>query len=486
MVIKITERLCSLCLGSLKNLARKIGLAPRLMGLSLKLSSTFFFFLQTGLLFAGESQKTFGDDPVGKRDLLLSQLSELESLGHKNDLAIIESLIALSSSSVSLQLFGEASQFLSRAVQIQRQSSGLFSPKQVPIIFKKMEIDSRIGDWDSVNASLENLYWLVMNKNVSRGDELINHLMRLTEFHLKGVMDDSEDLEAYHYQQASKISYQSLAIGQRLWKPQDRRLLQLHYSLIKQLYMQSAAVELGDDTAYALRAIVPGSTWVRPRRVVRSGFYRAGLKLFGGMTAVILQGGEDSLETLAMLNLYIADWHLLFDKSVTEETYKKAIGMLRRSSKDQAALEELLNRPRLLPVPKFFESVSDALEEDLRLNKIKNIQFSSENNHKIFFQNWSDQMLVNQLIFEPDSNFSKEQNKTNQYQFHFSLNSLDTVAHWVKGRYRSNISVANDLQILAGPKDKDLEFIDDQLRLLHFRPRFEDGTAILSEGILVY
>ena len=35
-------------------------------------------------------------------------------------------------------------------------------------------------------------------------------------------------------------------------------------------------------------------------------------------------------------------------------------------------------------------------------------------------------------------------------------------------------------------KFKDLEFIDDQLRLLHFRPRFEDGTAILSEGILVY
>ena len=297
---------------------------------------TFFLFLQTGLLFAGESQKTYGDDLVGKRELLWSQLSELESLGHKNDLAIIESLIDLSDSSVAHQLFGEASEFLNRALQIERQSSGLFSPKQVPIIFKKMEVDSISGDWDSVNASLENLYWLVMNKNVSRGDELIDHLVRLTQFHLMGVMDDSEDLRAHHYQQASKISYQSLEIGRRLWKPQDRRLLQLYYGLIKQLYMQSAAVEQGDDTAYALRAIVPGSTWVRPRRVVRSGFYRAGLKLYGDMKEVILQGEEDPLETLAMLNLYIADWHLLFDKRVTEETYLEAISMFRIYSADQA------------------------------------------------------------------------------------------------------------------------------------------------------
>jgi len=51
-----------------------------------------------------------------------------------------------------------------------------------------MGIDSISGDWDSVNASLENLYWLVMNKNVSKGDELIDHLVRLTQFHLMGVI----------------------------------------------------------------------------------------------------------------------------------------------------------------------------------------------------------------------------------------------------------------------------------------------------------
>ena len=121
----------------MNNLVRKIELVAARIGHSLKLGITFFFILQTGSLFAGESQKTFGDDPVGKRELLLSQLSELESLGHKNDLAIIESLIALSDSSAALQLFGEASEFLNRALQIERQSSGLFSPKQVPIIFKK-------------------------------------------------------------------------------------------------------------------------------------------------------------------------------------------------------------------------------------------------------------------------------------------------------------------------------------------------------------
>ena len=46
-----------------------------------------------------------------------------------------------------------------------------------------------------------------------------------------------------------------------------------------------------------------------------------------------------------MLNLYIADWHLLFDKMVIEETYLEAISMFQSYSADQANLDALL-RPR--------------------------------------------------------------------------------------------------------------------------------------------
>ena len=80
----------------------------------------------------------------------------------------------------------------------------------------------------------------------------------------------------------------------------------------------------------------------------------------------------------------------------------------------------------------------------------------------------------------------RDRNKSDQFRFRFRLNSLDVVAHWVKGRYRTNISVADELQMLEGRADTNLEFIDDQLRLLHFRPRFEDGSAKLSQGVLVY
>ena len=457
--------------------------ARRVLGLNLGL--IFFCFSQSYLIFASDFLNN-EDDPAGKREALLRQLSDLESPGNANDLAIIESLIDLSNSSAALQLYGEASEFLSRALQIQRRSSGLFSPNQVPIIFAKMEIDSHFDDWESVNPSLENLYWLVMNKNLGSGDELIEHLARLTEFHLRGVLGDKEELQAYHYQQASKIAYQSLEIGKRLWEPHDKRLLQLYYSLIKQLYMQSAAVEQGDDTAYALRAVVPGSTWVRPRRVVQAGFYQAGLTLYEDMSSVILKDEEGSLETLAMLNLYIADWHLLFDQRVAEETYLESISMFQDVSLDQVALDTLLDRPRLLPIPKFFETVRDAIEEDLRLSAIKNAQLSSGSNHKIFFQNWSDQMRLHPLVVSSDSKFPLNQNKSDQFHFRFRLNALDVVAHWVKGRYRTNISVADELQMLEGRADTNLEFIDDQLRLLHFRPRFEDGSAKLSQGILVY
>ena len=70
----------------------------------------------------------------------------------------------------------------------------------------------------------------------------------------------------------------------------------------------------------------------------------------------------------------------------------------------------------------------------------------------------------------------------------FCLNGLNKVSHWVRGRYRTNLSVANGLDTCGNDHDTtyDKEFIEDNFTLLHFRPRLKDGVAQPSEGLLLF
>ena len=75
-----------------------------------------------------------------------------------------------------------------------------------------------------------------------------------------------------------------------------------------------------------------------------------------------------------------------------------------------------------------------------------------------------------------------------EIRLRFSLDSLNRVSHWVSGRYRTNMSVAKEFDILESDDNPgiNMEALDGHLRLLHFRPRLENGIARPSEGSLLY
>jgi hypothetical protein len=351
-----------------------------------------------------------------------------------------------------------------------------------------MEIDERAGDWETVNESMDYLYWLLIEKNVSQGEALINSLTRLSEFHLRGVVSDTADLQAHHYQQAYKITYQALTISEESFGPYGPQLIDLHYSLVKQLYLQSAAIERGGDTAYALRAVIPRSKWVIPRRIAQSRYYRTGLQLLNEIRGIIAQRNEDPAESLAMVDLYAADWYLLFDQIQAEEAYRKAFAGLQEADVCITELDLLFATPKILPIPTFHGTVSTALTYN------QSVQFSQPAEHdnkledSLYFKQWFDAMSVVsfQVTAGPPSLAKQEQ--LPEIRLRFSLDSLNSVSHWVSGRYRTNMSVAKEFNILE-PDDQtsiNREGLDEDLRLLHFRPRLENGSARPFDGTLLY
>ena len=447
-----------------------------------------FSFMYVGLAYGQDVSRVGDDDLLTKREALQQRLLELQLSIGRYDPALVETLSSLAASSASLNLYSEASALLDRSLQIQRVNYGLLAQEQIPLVLAKIDLAVFTGDWETVNSTISYLEWLLIEKNVTEADALIQHLTRLSELHLKGVKEDVLERRAFHYQQASKYIYQALSVGKRFWGPRDVRLINLYYSLVKQFYLQSAAVERNDETAYALRAIVPGSTWVKPRRIVQSKFYQAGLSLLSDMREIVQYSMPQSRESLAMVELYIADWHLIFDKTIAVAAYRNAFVELSEANVDLEELDLLFGEPRILPVPNFHAEISDAIAANDFSESGSRKGLSKPLHLQLDFQEWSESMSLIQKSSTMLPEASSKQSGSTPMQLHFCLNALDKVSHWVRGRYRTNLSVPNGFRESESDHGWTInrKFIDDHFSLLHFRPRLKAGIAQRSGGVLLF
>lgn len=443
--------------------------------------------LATGLAGAQESTDT---GELEQRNALRRQLLELEASFGRHDPSLVENLVSLARTESALNLFSQASYTLDRAIQIQRRNFGLYAAEQIPLLFTGIENDVRAGNWDRANQSLAHLSWLLLEKNAGRPERLIGGLTRLGGLHLLGVAGDQPAERARHFQRAAEFGYIALELSGRFWGEFDPRRIDLQYSLIKQLYLQSAAVRSGGETGYALRAVVPGSNWVRPRRVMQARFYRAGRSLFEQMRTILRASSDNPVEALAMLRLYEADWQLLFNQPQVESAYGEAFKALENAGLEQEVLNRLFARPQILPIAAFQGTAGEALA------KIEEIDGDPESapvselavRKPILLRQWYESVP---LVLFPETAPQLGQwgyAPAGDLLIRFRLDALDQVSRWVGGTYMSRRSVASEFFVLENDAEEpiDPDLLRDRLHLLHFRPGMRDGIALASEGILRY
>ncbi|GAB5501041.1 MAG: hypothetical protein PsegKO_33520 [Pseudohongiellaceae bacterium] len=441
-------------------------------------------FLCSGLAFGQ------GADPgslINRHEALQQQLREQEeTLGRLNP-SLVENLVSLSATAASLNLHSEASMALDRAIQIQRLHLGLFTDQQIPLYFSMLDSLMHAGDWGAVNMALDYLYWLVVNRQASEKEQRIAQMIRLSEFHLLSVAGDIVEQQSRHYRRAAELIYLALNTSEEVWGRHDPRRIDLHYSLVKQFYLQSAAIERSDATAYELRAVVPGSNWVRPRRVVQARLYQAGLRLLQDMRELLNESESASAEAVSMVDLYLADWHLLFNQERAGEAYRQAFLSLLEAGREPAELNRLFARPQILPIAKFHDTIKQALAASIETDPGgAELADQGQITSSLSFQEWFESMPA-----VPFPIIAPAMGQLVQVDYHdtwlrFRLNSLNKVSRWVKGTYESNISVVDEFNVLHTENDTevDLDYLDDRLHSLRFRPRLEDGEVLPFEGVM--
>lgn len=425
-------------------------------------------------------------DETDRRRELSRRLEALESRLGRYDLGLVEVLVTMAESSAELNLHAEASALLDRAILIQRQNLGLYTPAQIPLHFAQIEHEALTGDWPRVNEALAHLYWLLVEKQAGPTEDIIANLVKLSEVHLKSVPGDLPSEQARHYRSASDLTYLALSVSERLWGEEDPRRIDLLYSLLKQFYLQSVAVERLDDTAYALRAIVPGSSWVRPRRLVRSRYFGAGLRLLEEIARIVEQSSIRPEESLAMVQVYGADWHLLFNHAEAEALYARAHTALQSAGAEDEALARLFAEPQLLPAEAFYDNVGQALTAgDSRLRRDQLLPDGERGNHYVL-EEWFDAMptVPFPLVAPQVSGLSMVEHRDSWLRF--SLRGLDTVSRWVNGRYQTHRGVPTEFEAIDVPQGLSVSTLGDRLHNLHFRPVLEAGRAQPAQGLLLY
>jgi hypothetical protein len=416
-----------------------------------------------------------------------ARLEQAELSTETPDIRLVEPLQQVAEALIDMNLYAEAHNVLDRAIQIARIDDGLFTHRQRDLQIRKIENLIYQGAWDSARQDMEHLTWLYINKSENIDAELVNDFLYMSELHIRGVGEDVTGQQSTHFFQAANLNWIALNLAQATWGDFDPRLKPIMYSLVKQYYTQMVALERGGRTGYQLRAIVPGSSWVRKRKDVKRTYYLLGTRLLNQIKDIHSNAEPPDFEGIALADVYIGDWHVLFSESdEAKSSYSAGYSGLQAAAVDQTRIDELFENPVMLPEVNFFASVDAALLNRAGLREGGAILKLDPEPESLQYSEWSSTFPH---IRSPVTARYASAGEADKFAlFSFSLSGLNGYSRWVNGSYRKAVSMALELQLLnsyAGSREEEKALLY-KVQTIRFRPRFVDGAAQSTGGTLRY
>ncbi len=401
------------------------------------------------------------------------------------DARLVEPIEELADQLMALDQFDEAHALLDRAMQIARVEDGLYTERQRPLLRKKIDNFANRGDWERAREGMEHLFWLYTTKSKRVDDALIEDLLELSRVHLRGLAEDSNFMQGYHFRQSAQIRWIALGVAAKLWGETDERLAPIVYAQLRQLHLQTVALWRGGATSSALRKVAPGSEIMQDRDAVNEVFYLTGLGLINNLYAIYSQGEVPKPESMAMTTLYLADWHILYDNpQAATETYRRAYAELIAAGVNTELVNELFGQPMVIPDTEFYATVEAAV-----VAQRERLIAEGEGNVDSYlsFNEWSS-ALPN--VRSPIAGFSPETEEvdSNFALFSFSLAGVNKVSRWYSHRFVSTVNMIEQAELLAhyleSPPEEQLLLA--KLNSLTFRPKMVDGEPQQATGRLKY
>lgn len=431
-------------------------------------------------LVSGQAEPAL--DSIEELALARALLSEQQDRFGAMDARLVEPLEQLADRLMELNRFDEAHELLDRAMQIARIEAGLYTEVQRPLLKKKIENYANRGDWSGARESMEHLLWLYTDKSLFLNRTLIDDLMELSRIHQRALAEDDILFQGYHFRQSAQIKWIAIGVGEALWGETDERLVPIIYEQLRHYHLQTVALWRGGMTSYALRKVAPGAELMRDRSEVDASFYLSGLDLVNRLFSIYAERATPDPEALAMTNVYLADWHILYDKpDLAAETYLQAYQELLAADVGVQLVNKFFGQPMVIPDTEFYASVEAAVEA--QSNKIVS---AGDSDTYLSFSEWST-ALPNVRSPIPGA-ITDESVDSNFALFSFSLAGVNKASRWFSHRFIRTINMIEQAELLTHYLDSppaELELLE-KLNSLTFRPKLVDGELQQATGILKY
>ncbi len=433
-----------------------------------------------GLALAQLNQVLGDQDEVDQSRAVMEQL---ESQIGRLDPRMIEPLQQYSRELMAAEMYSDAHMALDQIVQIIRVEEGLYSSEQFPYLLSRIEAYGNQGNWGAAREMMEHVGWLI-NRPENQVDEgLLDTLRTLSELHRWGVAHDAMAAQRYHFVAAQNLTTTAIQVAGSIWGEDDSRLASLMYERLLQYYQQAAIVDRGGATALDLRSSPFGGA--RSRRDMMNSYFFAGLRQLNAIRGQFLQQELISLEALALTDMYIADWNVLFnDPEAAAVAYRSSNELLLRAGISQASIDLFFASPKMLPAPTFLSSWQSALSTMERDGE--GIELPAQT-ASFSFRQWSAQ-FPHVMAPETAPSYSQQNSASDYALFSFTLNGLEEVSRWYRGRLKKSVSIPDDLQVVEQRFSRPVEWIDieDLVLNFRFRPKLVEGVPQDSSATLFY
>jgi len=434
-----------------------------------------------------ETTSTYRDYEAAERVLLEQQervyaLAEEKGRYHATLVAPLQSL-ALSQLEVSR--YDDAAKTLDYAIEIVRTSFGLDTAEQYDLQQMALEIDLLRQDWKAVNKRLDYYSTLILSHYWGNVPDRIARLLWLGDIHVRGGIEDLEDMQAAHMREATWLNETAVDYAERNGLGHSRFHAEMLYSLTQKYYLEARAISEGGSNSYRLRQKHPLVHDVQDKFDALDSRHTAGLIALKKLRDTFDETAGFGPEAVAMAELYIADWNVLFNKSEDVSSgYQRAIVALRKAGVPEARIARFLSSPAAIPSSRLDLRVSDAMalgSENTRFGRRESTA------HKL-------------SLIEPASHlagFTQElalvdwQGGLEEDWSRLTVSMTIDPAEQImvrNGAFRTKSKVTgSEVELKDSEADqKTTKRALDRIKTLSFRPAFVEGQAVASTLVLDY
>ena len=254
--------------------------------------------------------------------------------------------------------FAIAEQSISDALQIIKVNHGLIATEQIPALYLLARAYLVQQDWEALNQHLAYFEWLLGKLEIEDLDAYLSGVEILNRLYLGTAADISNPQNAHYLIAAKQLNWRAVTALELRYGKQSLQLTPWLYNIMLTHYYQSILTRRKGMTSFDYKSeapdIVNGWSLSKNESVQRS--YNIGYELLQRIRTLYARSEQASPTTDALLQLYLADWELLFDQgNAALKSYVKAFEALEQSGLASETLQQLFMQPTIIPRPQMEE-----------------------------------------------------------------------------------------------------------------------------------